>query len=130
MIDHQKRLMLDKTKGDAMPTCRLLAAGKEFAGKQGHLCAPGISRQSAGAQGVHLQIVGRSTCGILVASILARRIPRVYTISISHGRSPRTARIFKISHCHFPRSPSWHREALPGKLRLHNHAQATQEDIL
>jgi hypothetical protein len=35
MIDHQKRLMSDKTKGDATPTCRLVAAGKEFAGKQG-----------------------------------------------------------------------------------------------
>jgi uncharacterized RmlC-like cupin family protein len=57
MIDHQNRRMLDKTKGDATPTCRLVPAGNEFAGKQGHLCAPGISAQSAGARGIHLQIV-------------------------------------------------------------------------
>jgi uncharacterized RmlC-like cupin family protein len=38
-------------------TCRLVRAGEEFAGKQGHFCAPGISAQSAGAQRIHLQIV-------------------------------------------------------------------------
>jgi uncharacterized RmlC-like cupin family protein len=56
MIDHRKRLMLDKTKGAARPTCRVVVAGKEFSGKQGHLCAPGISARSANAQRIHLQI--------------------------------------------------------------------------
>jgi uncharacterized RmlC-like cupin family protein len=38
-------------------TCRVVHAGPEFIGKQGHLLAPGISAQSAGAQRIHLQIV-------------------------------------------------------------------------
>ena len=53
MID----LIPDMTTDDAKPTCRLVGAGEEFAGKQGHLCAPGISAQSVGAQRIHLQIV-------------------------------------------------------------------------
>ena len=53
MID----LIPDMTTDDAKPTCRLVGAGEEFAGKQGHLSAPGISAQSAGAQRIHLQIV-------------------------------------------------------------------------
>ena len=47
----------DTTTDNAKPTCRLARAGEEFVGKQGHLCAPGISAQSAGAQRLHLQIV-------------------------------------------------------------------------
>jgi uncharacterized RmlC-like cupin family protein len=51
---------------DAAPTCRVVGAGAEFIGKQGHLCAPGISAQSVGARRIHLQTVrlppgGRST---------------------------------------------------------------------
>ena len=53
MID----LIPDMTTDDAKPTCRLVGAGEEFAGKQGHLCAPGISAQSVGAQRIHLEIV-------------------------------------------------------------------------
>ena len=34
-------LIPDMTTDDAKPTCRLVGAGEEFAGKQGHLCAPG-----------------------------------------------------------------------------------------
>ena len=49
--------MFDVTTAEAKPTCRLVRAGEEFLGKQGHLCAPGISAQSVGAQGIHLQIV-------------------------------------------------------------------------
>jgi len=39
------------------PTCRVVHAGTEFIGKQGHLHAPGISAQSVGAQRIHLEIV-------------------------------------------------------------------------
>lgn len=39
------------------PSCRLLRAGVEFQGKQGLFYAPGISAESAGAKGIHLQIV-------------------------------------------------------------------------
>jgi len=38
-------------------SCRLLRAGEEFQGKQGLLYSPGISAESAGARGIHLQIV-------------------------------------------------------------------------
>jgi uncharacterized RmlC-like cupin family protein len=38
-------------------SCRLLRAGDEFQGKQGLFYAPGISAESAGAKGIHLQIV-------------------------------------------------------------------------
>ena len=41
---------------DDKPTCRIVRAGAQFVGKQGHLLAPGISAQSVGAQRIHLQI--------------------------------------------------------------------------
>jgi uncharacterized RmlC-like cupin family protein len=57
MTDPKKRPRSDKAKGDAAPTCRVVVAGEEFTGKNGHLYAPGISAQSVGAQRIHLQIV-------------------------------------------------------------------------
>jgi uncharacterized RmlC-like cupin family protein len=45
------------TSTGAQSTCRVVRAGGEINGKQGHLVAPGISAQSAGAQRIHLQIV-------------------------------------------------------------------------
>jgi uncharacterized RmlC-like cupin family protein len=45
------------TTDDAKPTCRVIGAGAEVVGKQGHPHAPGISAQSAGAHGIHMQIV-------------------------------------------------------------------------
>jgi uncharacterized RmlC-like cupin family protein len=39
------------------PTCRVVGPGTEFESKQGHLSAPGITAESVGAQGIHLQIV-------------------------------------------------------------------------
>jgi uncharacterized RmlC-like cupin family protein len=41
----------------SQPTCVAVKPGKEFAGKQGLLYAPGISAESVGAQGIHLQIL-------------------------------------------------------------------------
>jgi uncharacterized RmlC-like cupin family protein len=38
-------------------TCRVVRAGAEFIGKQGLLYTPGVSAESTGAQGIHLQIV-------------------------------------------------------------------------
>ena len=38
------------------PTCRVVRAGAEFHGRQGHFLAPGISAESVGAQGINLQI--------------------------------------------------------------------------
>ena len=57
MTDPKKRLMSDKAKGDVAPTCRVVGAGAEFTGKNGHVYAPAISAQSVGAQRIHLQIV-------------------------------------------------------------------------
>jgi uncharacterized RmlC-like cupin family protein len=45
------------TTDNAKLTCRVIGAGAEVVGKQGHLHAPGISAQSAGAHGIHMQIV-------------------------------------------------------------------------
>ena len=39
------------------PTCRLVRAGDAFQGKQGLFYAPGISAETAGARGIHLQFV-------------------------------------------------------------------------
>jgi hypothetical protein len=46
MTDPKKRLMSDKAKGDVAPICRVVGAGAEFTGKNGHMYAPGISAQS------------------------------------------------------------------------------------
>lgn len=45
------------TNRDNKPTCRAVRAEAEFTGKQALLYAPGISAQSVGAKGIHLQIV-------------------------------------------------------------------------
>jgi uncharacterized RmlC-like cupin family protein len=45
-----------KTLSADKPTCRVVSAATEFRGKQGHFLAPGISAQSVGSQGIHLQI--------------------------------------------------------------------------
>ena len=39
------------------PSCRLLRAGDPFTGKQGLQYAVGISAESAGSKGLHLQTV-------------------------------------------------------------------------
>ncbi len=40
-----------------IPACRVVHPSKEFVGKQALSYAPGISAESVGAQGIHLQIV-------------------------------------------------------------------------
>ena len=49
--------MATDTAAQTSHSCRLLRAGEEFQGKQGLFYAPGISAESAGAKGIHLQIV-------------------------------------------------------------------------
>jgi uncharacterized RmlC-like cupin family protein len=39
------------------PMCKVLRAGESFIGKQGLNYAPGVSAETAGSQGIHLQIV-------------------------------------------------------------------------
>jgi uncharacterized RmlC-like cupin family protein len=41
----------------SLPACRLLRAGEEFTGKQGLQYAVGVSAESAGARGIHMQLV-------------------------------------------------------------------------
>ena len=49
--------MLQLAINDSRPTCRVVGVGVEFIGKQALAYAPGISAESVGAQGIHLQIV-------------------------------------------------------------------------
>src|SRR5580692_10639755 len=41
----------------SIPICRVVRPTEEFVGKQALVYAPGISAESVGAQGIHLQIV-------------------------------------------------------------------------
>jgi uncharacterized RmlC-like cupin family protein len=50
-------MMAENNNLDSESTCRVVRAEAEFTGKQGLLYAPGISAESVGAQGIHLQIV-------------------------------------------------------------------------
>jgi uncharacterized RmlC-like cupin family protein len=45
------------SRRDGEPTCRVVRAGAEFTGKQALFYAPGISAESVGSQGIHLQLV-------------------------------------------------------------------------
>jgi uncharacterized RmlC-like cupin family protein len=42
---------------DTSPTCRVVRAGAEFVGKQGLTYRPGISAESVGSSGLHMQMV-------------------------------------------------------------------------
>src|SRR5215510_14352131 len=42
--------------GGGKPSCRVLSAGQQFIGKNGHMYAPGVSAQSVEALGISLQI--------------------------------------------------------------------------
>ena len=49
--------MANESSPSTLPSCRLLRAGEQFQGKQALWYSPGISAESAGARGIHLQIV-------------------------------------------------------------------------
>src|ERR1700730_18823210 len=49
--------MKQDSDSKSKPTCRIVRARDEFIGKQGVVYAPGISAESVGARGIHLQIV-------------------------------------------------------------------------
>ena len=57
MSDLDEGLMSGETIGDSARTCRVVRAGTEFTGKNGHLYTPGVSAQSVGARRIHLQTV-------------------------------------------------------------------------
>jgi len=43
--------------GSEMPECRLVRAGEAYEGKQGLMYSVGISAETVGAKGIHMQIV-------------------------------------------------------------------------
>jgi uncharacterized RmlC-like cupin family protein len=49
--------MMDRTDLQDKPTCKVVGAGARFIGKQALSYTPGISAESVGAQGIHLQLV-------------------------------------------------------------------------
>jgi uncharacterized RmlC-like cupin family protein len=49
--------MMDMTDLRDKPTCKVVGAGARFIGKQALSYTPGISAESVGAQGIHLQLV-------------------------------------------------------------------------
>jgi uncharacterized RmlC-like cupin family protein len=63
------------------PTCHLLRAGDAFQGKQGLMYSPGISAESAGAKGIHLQIVTIPPGGRAKAHKHAAHETAIYTLS-------------------------------------------------
>jgi uncharacterized RmlC-like cupin family protein len=56
-MSEEFRYMTFETPPATTPTCRLVRAGEQFQGKQALLYAPGISAETAGARGIHLQFV-------------------------------------------------------------------------
>src|SRR5260370_30176270 len=57
MTELREHVMPNIGIDDATPACRVVGAGAEVSGKQGHLYTLGISAQSVGARRIHLQIV-------------------------------------------------------------------------
>lgn len=49
--------MAGAEREEALGVCRLMQAGKAFTGKQNLQYAVGISAESAGARGIHMQLV-------------------------------------------------------------------------
>jgi uncharacterized RmlC-like cupin family protein len=49
--------MGEREQAVALPSCQLLQAGASFTGKQGLAYAVGVSAESVGARGIHMQLV-------------------------------------------------------------------------
>lgn len=70
---------------NAAPVCRVVHAEAELLGKQGHFHAPGISAQSVGSQGIHLQIVRIPPGGKAKAHKHANHETAIYVLSGESG---------------------------------------------
>ncbi len=68
-----------------LPTCRVVRAGESFVGKQGLLYAVGISAESVGAQGIHMQIVRIPPKGRAKAHKHAAHETAIYVLSGESG---------------------------------------------
>lgn len=77
--------MDDSTRKIAPQGCRQMRAGEEFTGKQGLRYAVGISAESAGATGIHLQCVTIPPGGRAHAHKHATHETAIYALSgVSH----------------------------------------------
>ncbi|HZC35402.1 MAG TPA: cupin domain-containing protein [Chthoniobacterales bacterium] len=66
-------------------TCRVVRAGKQFTGKQALQYGPGISAETVGAQGIHLQILTIPPLGRAKAHKHASHETAIYVISGESG---------------------------------------------
>jgi len=64
-----------------LPTCRLVRAGESFVGKQALTYAVGISAESVGAQGIHMQLVTIPPGARAKAHKHARHETAIYALS-------------------------------------------------
>jgi len=77
--------MLQLVDNDSRTTCRVVRAGPEFIGKQALAYAPGISAESVGARGIHLQIVTIPPGGRAKAHKHEAHETAIYTLSGESG---------------------------------------------
>ena len=73
--------MTQTPEQDSGTTCRLVAAGPSFVGKQGLSYTPGISAEAVGAKAIHLQIVTIPPGGRARAHKHAAHETALYTLS-------------------------------------------------
>ena len=67
------------------PTCRVVGAGEEYVGKQGLPYKPGISADSVGAKGIHLQMVTIPPGAQAKAHLHAEHETAIYVLSGEAG---------------------------------------------
>ena len=70
---------------ESAQSCRVIRAEAEIAGKQGHLYARGISAQSVGAKGIHLQLVRMEPGGKAKAHKHEAHETAIYVLSGDSG---------------------------------------------
>ena len=73
--------MTQTPEQEKRPTCKLVAAGPAFVGKQGLSYTPGISAESAGTRAIHMQVVTIPPKGRARAHKHAAHETTLYTIS-------------------------------------------------
>ena len=76
--------------GKPLPECKVVRAGESFVGKQALLYAVGISAESVGAHGIHMQIVRIPPGGRAKAHKHAEHETAIYALSgesrVWHGK--------------------------------------------
>jgi uncharacterized RmlC-like cupin family protein len=71
--------------GTSPSTCRLLRAGEPFKGKQGLMYTPAVSAETAGAKGIHMQLVTIPPGGKARAHKHASHETAIYALSGTSG---------------------------------------------